>query len=70
MTYLPAVCLFVTTPCDLATGARLGTSDEEIKDTYPLVGAQGYQMFPPSKPVVGQTIHEHAVPAYRAYIPT
>ena len=38
----------------------------------PLVGAQGYQMFPLSKPVVGQNIALHAVPAYGAsiYIPS
>ena len=31
-----------------------------------LVGAQGYQRFPLSKPVIGQTIALHAVCAYRA----
>ena len=30
----------------------------------PLVGAQGYQKFPLSKPVVGQNIALHVVPAY------
>ena len=33
-----------------------------------LVGAQGYQRFPLSKPVLGQNIGLDAVPAYRAYI--
>ena len=32
----------------------------------PLVGAQGYHMFPLFKPVVGQNIALHAAPAYRA----
>ena len=36
----------------------------------PLVGAQGYQRFPRSKPVVGQNIASGDVPAYRASIPT
>ena len=34
----------------------------------PLVGAQGYHRFPFSKPVVGQSIALHAVPAYGASI--
>ena len=33
----------------------------------PLVGAQGYQGFPLSKPVVGPNIALNAAPAYRAY---
>ena len=32
----------------------------------PLVGSEGCQRFPFSKPVVGQSIALHAVPAYRA----
>ena len=32
------------------------------KTSAPLVGAQGYQMFPLSKPVVGRDIALHAVP--------
>ena len=36
----------------------------------PLVGAQGYQRFPLSKPVVCQNIALDALPAYRASIPT
>ena len=32
----------------------------------PLVGAQGYQRFPLSKPVVGQNIAVEVVPAFRA----
>ena len=35
-----------------------------------LVGAQGYQIFPLSKPVVGPNIALTAVPAYMAYTPT
>ena len=31
-----------------------------------LVGAQGYQRLPLSKPVVGRNVVVHAVPAYRA----
>ena len=31
-----------------------------------MVGAQGYQRFPLSKPVVGRNIALDAVPAYRA----
>ena len=46
---------------------RWGTADAEIKS--PLVGAQGYQRFPLSKPVyvVGQTLALNVVPAYLAY---
>ena len=41
--------------------------DAEIPPPPPsLVGAQGYQMFPLFKPVVGLNIALHAVPAYRA----
>ena len=48
--------------------SRWGTADAEleIKDPPlppPLVGAQGYQRFPQSKPVVGQNIALHAAPA-------
>ena len=32
----------------------------------PLVGAQGYQRFPLSKPAVGWNVGLHAVPVYRA----
>ena len=38
--------------------SRWGTIDTEIKD--PLVGAQGYQRFSVSKPVLGQSIALHA----------
>ena len=38
--------------------------DAEIKG--PLVGAQGYQRFPLSKPAVGWNVGLHAVPVYRA----
>ena len=34
------------------------------------LGDQGYQRFPLSKPVVGQNIALHAVPVYRASMPT
>ena len=43
-----------------------GTADANIKPPTPLVGAQGYQRFHLSKPVVGQNTALHAVPAYRA----
>ena len=43
------------------------SADAEIKG-LPLVGAQGYQRFPLSKPVVGQNIALGAVPAYRASV--
>ena len=46
-----------------------GTANAE-KLSAPLVGAQGYQTSPLSKPVVGRNIALHAVAAYRAFIPT
>ena len=46
--------------CPTPTPLRCGTADAEIKG-LPLMGAQGYQRFPLSKPF-------HAVPAYRASI--
>ena len=41
---------------------------QKLKD--PLVGAQGYQRFPLSKPVIGQIIALGTVPVHRASIPT
>ena len=48
---------------------RSATADAEKRAL--LVGSQGYQRFPVSKPVVGWNIAMPAVPAYRAvYLPT
>ena len=53
----------------LASAPRWGTADAEIKllhTPHPMVGAQGYQMLPLSKLVIGRNIALHAVPADRA----
>ena len=42
------------------------TDVEIMPPPPPLVGAQGYQRFHLSEPVVGQNLALHAVPAYRA----
>ena len=46
---------------------RLGTVDAEIEPPPPMLGAQGYQMFPISKTVVGPNIAVYAAPTYKAY---
>ena len=48
----------------------LFTSDTRLHQTLPLdplVGAQGYQRLPLSKPLVGQNIALHAASAYKAF---
>ena len=51
------------------TETRWGIADAEINNPA-LVRAQGYQRFPLHKPVVGQNIVLHAVPADRASLLT